>query len=1234
MGGGAAGRRRARASSHALQAPSEVRVELLDADAAHEALRTGKVAIVVVPPAPTRRAPIASIRRAPRAGWRAPSSTTCCSAPTAASDPDRRRRRAGDRAGLALHRLSHPGPARHQPHVAGHVGHRLRHRRDAHAQADQAPAGDADAQARLPALVRAPCARCSCSASCRCSLGFALLRRSTSACAARCCCCSPCATLGSLTFAGLGLLVASRAQNTQTAGGLINLVQMPMFMLSGVFFSSERFPDAMQPVIRALPLTALNDALRAVMIDGAGLAAVARPMAIMAAWGLASFAARAQALPLALTKRALQFAPDARRRPGRGDDPRPRAHLSPAQPARSTLAVVDGKIAYVGDDEAAARRAAGADAELIDAGGRTVVPGFNDAHVHFGLSVTARRLARHRRARAAEEAWLAAVSDGARGRAAGDWLFVTTPTCPTASPAPPISTSSAARCSSSPRAAALLNHRAMALATSPTRRRRTASSAAASCAAALDRAVKALPLRVLLDGARELLGRAGARSASPRRSSSRRAARSVRAAAPRRRADRARALRAASATASTTRLYHSDWTGPAPEWVRVDGVKYFHDDWARMTRFELQQHLRRASPRPAAASCCTCCRATRSTRSSTRSSAVAPRTPDKARAVPRRSRRRGHAGRGRAAGRLGIIVCSNPSMLPEWRTEHAFPMRTLARRRRAHLHRHRLARPPHAGAPARAAGVDAARRHPRRLRHGRAHRRGRGARGVHRRQRRRRGHGGRRRARSCRACSPTSWCCRPIRRRRRRRSSATIEVLLTMVGGRVVYRRGGFGAPPPASIGAPRPPPPATHRPAAIRREPSPHKPLTPRRNAVKTFPISPIRDLAVGGHVVQVRRCALRPRLVFSSCSAIAGSAAVTRRTADRAPLRRRHRAGRRAVRRRQQVAGDGCETDCTMTPATGPVERPGRHRVRARDRIPPLASGICQVTAGATAQLITGDTCSRRARCCAAARCSSTRPASSRASAATASATRPPAARPRSPARPASSRPASSTRTITSPTPEPPVRRHRRALRAAPRVAQGPARPHQDPVARRRHRRRSCSGASCASSWAARPRRSARAATPGLLRNLDDAADAGGLVAKPAVDFDTFPLGDSSARSSRAAAPTRRSPSLEHRSPSDRRLRAAHLRGHRRRRAQRVPLPLGAPAAAHDITAPQSAFIHAVGLARRRLRDDGADAHVAHLVAALEHPLYGNTAQVTVARAPRRQHRARHRLDCRRAR
>ncbi len=98
------------------------------------------------------------------------------------------------------------------------------------------------------------------------------------------------AVLGALAFSGLGLLVASRAQNTQTAGGLINLVMLPMVVLSGIFFSSAHFPEVMQPAIRALPLTALNDALRAVMNEGAGAAAVARPALLLGAVAALSFA--------------------------------------------------------------------------------------------------------------------------------------------------------------------------------------------------------------------------------------------------------------------------------------------------------------------------------------------------------------------------------------------------------------------------------------------------------------------------------------------------------------------------------------------------------------------------------------------------------------------------------------------------------------------------------------------------------------------------------------------------------------------------------------------------------------------------------------------------------------------------------------------------------------------------------------------------------------------------------
>jgi ABC-type multidrug transport system permease subunit len=95
--------------------------------------------------------------------------------------------------------------------------------------------------------------------------------------------------VGALAFGGMGLLLASRATRIEGVMGLMNAVMMPMFVCSGTFFSWERFPEAVHPLIRALPLTALNDALRAVILEGATLASQAIPLAIVAAWGLAGF---------------------------------------------------------------------------------------------------------------------------------------------------------------------------------------------------------------------------------------------------------------------------------------------------------------------------------------------------------------------------------------------------------------------------------------------------------------------------------------------------------------------------------------------------------------------------------------------------------------------------------------------------------------------------------------------------------------------------------------------------------------------------------------------------------------------------------------------------------------------------------------------------------------------------------------------------------------------------------
>jgi ABC-type multidrug transport system permease subunit len=95
--------------------------------------------------------------------------------------------------------------------------------------------------------------------------------------------------IGAMAFAGIGLLVAARPKTIEGVSGLMNLVMLPMWLLSGTFFSSERFPQFLQPFIKALPLTALNDSLRSVMNDGASLSASWPAIAIMALWGVVSF---------------------------------------------------------------------------------------------------------------------------------------------------------------------------------------------------------------------------------------------------------------------------------------------------------------------------------------------------------------------------------------------------------------------------------------------------------------------------------------------------------------------------------------------------------------------------------------------------------------------------------------------------------------------------------------------------------------------------------------------------------------------------------------------------------------------------------------------------------------------------------------------------------------------------------------------------------------------------------
>jgi ABC-type multidrug transport system permease subunit len=96
--------------------------------------------------------------------------------------------------------------------------------------------------------------------------------------------------LTSLAFSALGLLVSSRAKTMEAASGLMNLVMLPMWILSGVFFSAIRFPAAIQPMVRALPLTAAIDALRGNMLQGMNLGQLIAPVGILLAWFVVPFA--------------------------------------------------------------------------------------------------------------------------------------------------------------------------------------------------------------------------------------------------------------------------------------------------------------------------------------------------------------------------------------------------------------------------------------------------------------------------------------------------------------------------------------------------------------------------------------------------------------------------------------------------------------------------------------------------------------------------------------------------------------------------------------------------------------------------------------------------------------------------------------------------------------------------------------------------------------------------------
>ena len=351
--------------------------------------------------------------------------------------------------------------------------------------------------------------------------------------------------------------------------------------------------------------------------------------------------------------------------------------MSPDRPDARALAIVDGRVAYVGDDAAQAKKIAGPKAEVIDARGRTVVPGFNDAHAHFGLSITLGSdhgidlpdgLTKKAFVDAVERASaerpddrflyvkIRELPDGVRR--ARDLDFVKRPVFVVTSHG------------------GVLNHAGVKRGAFTDEEAPQGFIRGRELAAALDRIVRLLPLGVLEAGARQFLdhlAHAGITSVQlidelP---------------------DLFEHLRRDGQLTARVRMiplgyrfetpvYHSEWTGPAPEWVRVEGVKYFHDEGARITRYELGEIFAENVPAHRQIVVHVLSKHALDTLlDGIEQLAQQAKQPDATRdfrlehvdeCTPEQAAR---------LAKDGIIVCENPSMIPEWKSEHAFPLRTL-----------------------------------------------------------------------------------------------------------------------------------------------------------------------------------------------------------------------------------------------------------------------------------------------------------------------------------------------------------------------------------------------------------------------------------------------------------------------------------------------------------------------------------------------------------------------------
>ncbi len=96
--------------------------------------------------------------------------------------------------------------------------------------------------------------------------------------------------LGVFSFVGLGIVITSFTKDQETAQMLMMTLMFPMMFLSGVFFPIQQMPWYMQDISKILPLTYASDALRKVMVLGAGIPQISTDLIVLVVFGVVMIA--------------------------------------------------------------------------------------------------------------------------------------------------------------------------------------------------------------------------------------------------------------------------------------------------------------------------------------------------------------------------------------------------------------------------------------------------------------------------------------------------------------------------------------------------------------------------------------------------------------------------------------------------------------------------------------------------------------------------------------------------------------------------------------------------------------------------------------------------------------------------------------------------------------------------------------------------------------------------------